>query len=83
MKLNKLVVFAAAASLVATPVLAQSVSQPVQAQKTQVERVNADEELASASKLGGENGALIGILAFAAVVGGVFLIAESSDPSSP
>lgn len=79
MKFGKLAAGLAAATLMAAPALAQSQAKPVAAK---VERVAATGK--DASNLEGENGVLIGILASAAIIGGFFLIAESSDnPSSP
>lgn len=80
MKFGKFAAFAAAASLVASPVLAQSANKLAPAQTAKVERVAAKTE--EVNKLGGENGVLIGVLAFAAVVGGVFLVADSSEPDN-
>ena len=78
MKFGKIAACLAATSLVAAPALAQSQAnaKPVAAK---VERVSAKSE--SASKLEGGNNALLGILVSAAVIGGFFLLAESSDPS--
>ena len=81
MKFGKLAACIAATSLMASPALAQSQSaaKPV---ASKVERVAATGT--DSSKLEGENGVLIGLLASAAVIGGFFLIAEVSDsPSSP
>ncbi|NCP44779.1 MAG: hypothetical protein GW822_15325 [Sphingomonadales bacterium] len=81
MKFGKLAACIAATSLVAAPALAQSQQSVAKPVASQVERVSASSN--DSSKLEGENGILIGLLASAAVIGGFFLIAESQDPVSP
>ncbi|MGB5484613.1 hypothetical protein [Parasphingorhabdus sp.] len=80
MKFGKLAASIAATSLMAAPALAQSQQGVAKPAVSKVERVSAKSE--RASKLEGGNGALIGILAAAAVIGGFFLIAESTDPDN-
>ena len=78
MKFGKLAACIAATSLMAAPALAQS----QQSAAKSVERVAATS--GDSSKLEGENGILIGILASVAVIGGFFLLAETTDnPTSP
>jgi|TARA_R100001244_G_scaffold86820_3_gene66315 hypothetical protein len=82
MKFGKLAACIAATSLIASPALAQSQQTAAKPVASQVKRVAAQSE--ASSKLEGENGVLIGLLASVAVIGGFFLIAEVSDsPSSP
>lgn len=82
MKFGKLAACIAATSLIAAPALAQSQASVAKSAAAKVERVSATKK--SASNLEGGNGVLIGLLASAAVIGGFFLIAESSDnPTSP
>ncbi|WP_417611636.1 hypothetical protein [Parasphingorhabdus sp.] len=81
MKFGKLAACIAATSLVAAPALAQSQQSAAKPAAAKIERVSAKSD--DASKVEGGNGALIGILASAAVIGGFFLIAESTDPVSP
>ncbi|PHR11433.1 MAG: hypothetical protein COA41_20195 [Sphingopyxis sp.] len=81
MKFGKLAACIAATSLVAAPALAQSQQSAAKPAAAKIERVSAKSD--DASELEGENGVLIGLLAAAAVIGGFFLIAESSDPVSP
>ncbi len=67
---------AAALSMIASPVMAQA----YQASNQETVQVERSQELSSASsQLEGENGTLIGILAFAAAVAIVLVIAESDD----
>ena len=80
MKFGKFAACIAATSLVAAPALAQSQQGVAKPAVSKVERVSAKSE--RASKLEGENGGLIGLLASAAVIGGFFLIAESSEPAT-
>lgn len=78
MKFGKSAACMAALSLIASPALAQS----QQSAASKVERVAATSD--GSSKLEGENGVLLGILASVAVIGGFFLLAESTDnPASP
>ena len=81
MKFGKFAACIAATSLMAAPALAQSQQGVAKPAVSKVERVSAKSE--SDSKLEGGNGVLIGILASAAIIGGFFLIAETSNPSSP
>ena len=81
MKFGKIGACIAATSLMAAPALAQSQQSVAKPAVAKVERVAAKSK--DASKLEGGNGALLGILASVAVIGGFFLIAESSNPSSP
>ncbi len=82
MKFGKLAACIAATSLIAAPALAQSQQSVSKSAVSKVERVAATSE--GDSKLEGENGILIGILASAAIIGGFFLIAETTDnPTSP
>ncbi len=82
MKFGKIAACIAATSLIAAPALAQSQASVAKPVAATVERVAAKSE--GASKLEGENSVLLGILVSAAVIGGFFLLAETSDnPSSP
>lgn len=82
MKFGKFAACIAATSLIAAPALAQSQQNVAKPAASKVERVAATSK--KTSKLEGENGMLIGLLATAAIIGGIFLIAESSDaPTSP
>ena len=81
MKFGKLAAGLAAASLMAAPALAQSQAGAAKPVAAKIERIAATGS--DASNLEGENGVLIGILASAAIIGGFFLIAESTDPASP
>ena len=81
MKFGKIAACIAATSLMAAPALAQSQQSVAKPAVSKVERVAAKSK--DASKLEGSNGALLGILGSVAVIGGFFLIAESSNPSSP
>ena len=78
MKFGKLAACIAATSLVAAPALAQSQQSAAKPAAAKIERVSAKSD--NASKVEGESGLLIGLLATAAVVGGFFAIAESSSP---
>lgn len=80
MKFGKLAACVAATSLIAAPALAQSQTAVAKSATAKVERVSATKK--SASNLEGGNGALVGILASAAVIGGFFLIAKVSDDNS-
>ncbi len=78
MRLAKIGMAAAAASLVSAPVLAQAV-QPV----SSVARTSATVE--DESNLEGGSGIIIAILAAAAAIGGIVIAADGSDdtPTSP
>lgn len=81
MKFAKIAACIAATSMIAAPALAQSQQSVAKPVGSKVERVSAKTE--DASNLEG-NGALLGILASVAVIGGFFLLAETSDsPTSP
>ena len=81
MTFKKTAALAAAASLVASPALAQSATaQSVKA----AERISAKQGASNELGESADSGVLIGVLAFAAVVGGIFLLAEETDsPTSP
>lgn len=82
MKFGKIAASLAATSLIAAPALAQSQQSVAKPVASKIERVSA--KTGSASNLEGGNGVLIGLLASAAIIGGFFLIAETSDgPTSP
>jgi len=82
MKFGKSAACMAALSLIASPALAQSQQTAAKSAASKVERVAATSD--GSSKLEGENGVLLGILASVAVIGGFFLLAESTDnPASP
>ncbi|AMO72860.1 hypothetical protein [Sphingorhabdus sp. M41] len=80
MKFGKIAACIAATSLIAAPALAQSQQSVAKPVASKVERVSAKTE--KASNLEG-SGALLGILASVAVIGGFFLIAEVSDNDNP
>ena len=77
MKLGKLAACMASVSLIASPALAQSQQNVAKPAVSKIERVAAKSE--AASKLEGGSEGLIGLLVTAAIVGGFFLIAETTD----